>query len=78
MKHDCSILGAFRRGHGYYPLYSFADGYPSGRVGLYSTVANTTFDYILAGAKTQVKDMLGRWMNDAMKGKFSSTGTIHL
>ena len=61
----------------YGPWQDFsANGYPSGRVGLYSTVANSSFEFFKVSPDTQVRDMLGRWKNHAVHANAAYSATM--
>jgi hypothetical protein len=56
----------------WYEFYNFPDGWPSGKVGLYTTVANTTFDYVQFYTDHPASDLAGRWTNTSRNAIISS------
>lgn len=61
---DLTLSHAATRGALLLPnAYSFASGYPSGKVGLYTTVANTEFDNFKIYSDAQTRDLAGRWIS---------------
>ncbi len=56
---------------------AFADGFPSGRIGVYSSVAPMRFDSVRLYDPSAFMDLLGRWSGYAKNESGSSTSTIN-
>jgi hypothetical protein len=75
--YGCPLYMSCRRGMFQYELQyatAISGGFPSGRWGVYTTVANTVFTSYQSWDEAQSRDMAGRWTN--WSSSYPGTGSI--